>query len=175
MTWSPLLPVVGKNAAAASLPVSITINPVSDQPRQRQRLLVLVRGGLLDGGLRFWKPGASVAVHIGSGEHDGMLRITPGFGHLLRRAVGVNAPPTTAALAIHGLRNMPAAGTKSAAVEYDYGDDWLELTLPEWACAPKPTVAPVAAPYRGVAASTGLGNGQGRATVPVSALKGVRT
>ena len=42
-------------------------------------------------------------------------------------------PDTVATLALHNLPFMPASGMKATTLEYDYSDDWIEMTLPAWA------------------------------------------
>ena len=155
MTWLdvPAAPLVSGSAKVRT-PVTATVNPVGG--RARQRLALAVRPHLIEG-LSWWKPGAAVAVQRGAGEHAGMLRVTPGGKHRLRvmggRRKAAGQSPAAVLLTLTELPGMPAKGQKPVALEFDYGDDWLEVTLPEWARAaagasvtPRGASAPAAEP-----------------------------
>jgi hypothetical protein len=159
------------------MPVTMTVNPSGKNGRCfRQRALLLVCPHKLPGGaLPFWRPGATVSVLLGAGEHAGLVRIEPGPGHTLLKVIGRGkAGNLSATLALHGLPFMPAAGMKSTALDYDFSDGWLEVTLPAWP-RPAAAVAPSAAtpgkpamPFRGVAAREGLPASIGRPSRPAA-------
>jgi hypothetical protein len=138
MSWSPL--ILDGGTAHKAAPVTIAASP-SRKARGKARLVITVRTAGLEG-LTWWKPGAAVQVQLGAGEHEGMLRITPEGPFKLS---GTSKGATGGGSAMLSLTGFPCAleaKMKPAAVEYDWSDGWIEVTLPAWACAPKPA-APV--------------------------------
>lgn len=132
MSWSPIARLPVRNparATAAAVRVSM-----AKAGRFPGRLTVTMRRDLLP---EFTILDAkAVAVLAGAGEHRGMLRIVPGKTHSLALLGGKH--DANAQIRIIRLP-MPAglvpADHPATAVEFDYGDDWLELTLPLWAQA----------------------------------------
>ncbi len=191
MTWVPLKPPTKRVADDKRPAVTLRVSKSADPARQKASLTV--RPHLLAGGLDWWVPRSAVTVCVGTGEHAGQLRITPGGEWHLSRHIGRNAhtgvlnPPI---LCIKDLPGMAQAAAGPVEVEFDYSDEWLEVTLPAWARPPAAaksevaalTPVPVAKPvkvearqaYRGVAASTGLGNGVGRPSARLGSGPGAR-
>jgi hypothetical protein len=134
----------------------VTMSASAPGGRSGQRIFIAVRPSLIDG-LTWWQHDAHVSLQLGAGEHAGLLRVQPartGF-----RVRFPNGPSKTAEVPILLISfptpsDLPRLGRQPpAAVEFDYGDDWLEVTLPAWARpaeeTPKPTpiaVAPIMTP-----------------------------
>lgn len=149
MSWTDLLPAVASSSGKVSEPVTATVSGAGK--RFRQRMSLVVRPHLLDGGLAWWAAGGAVTVRQGFGEHAGMLRITPKGPHRLRTTGGRKGAGAAIMLPLTGLPGMPADGHRPIPLEHDYGADWLEVTLPEWARTAKAVVAapslPAKTPY----------------------------
>jgi hypothetical protein len=89
-------------------------------------------------------PGGEIRVERGLGEHEGMLRITPGRQRRLS-AHGGGRPDGSGgrrtampALRLPAPMNIDLVKRSRFPVEYDYDADWLELTLPSWARSSEP-------------------------------------
>jgi len=150
-----------------------------------------VRVARLDG-LAWFEPGARVKVRIGAGEHAGMLRIEPnGAFRLSRTGVTPKAGQTDRAVTLSStalpvmLKLLPGLH-KATPVEFDYGDGWLEVTLPAWARQREAAIPPGVpvpftpslpqvlrsdsgkAPFKGALAGGVGGTGKPQAAIPLS-------
>lgn len=134
MSWSPILPATrysghGNHKPAAT--ASITLGR-SDLPRMN----LVFRPAHMDQPPSWLAPGALVDAMEGFGEHAGMIRIVPGRSYKVGQTGGrgTNIPML--------VLRVPAqfAPTKRAvmAIECDWHDDWVEVSLPaDWRAAPK--------------------------------------
>lgn len=122
MTWKAYEPPVAAGQLKnAPITLAVTVGP-----RFKPRVRISVRPELLDD-VKWWKKGALVSLLIGEGEDAGSIRITKdgpfplsdgtlGSGRFL-----LNVPLWPGA-AINAI--------KKVAPEFDYGDSWIEITLP---------------------------------------------
>lgn len=141
MSWSPLPPPSPKAVAKAR--VAITATSSAGIGRRPPKFTLSFRPALLDG-ITWLTVDSSVQVEIGGGEHKGMLRIMPNGLHPLCKV------PHRAASGMVALRlPLPpgiAPGKRPAvAVEFDYQDRWIQVTLPDWSEPPAPAAAPAPA------------------------------
>ena len=86
--------------------------------------------------LAWLRPGKSVTVALGAGDNLGMMRVTPGGAFPVGRCGGRTEVPVdalTLSIWLATLLALPAKAQPPTAMEHDYGDDWLEMTLPQWA------------------------------------------
>lgn len=142
MTWTEVPSVPLAASKKADEPVTASITPAGG--RYRQRFMLVVRPALVADGLSWWKVGAFVSVHVGAGEHAGMLRVTPGGPHRLVAPGGIPGKRGPAAmLTLFTLPGMPPAGHKPVPADHEYGDGWLELMLPGWARSEARSAKPV--------------------------------
>jgi hypothetical protein len=137
VSWSPIVP------RRASTTSSRRDAPVSVGRRGKSKtsspaVLVILRPYLLPSPPAWMTAGAGVNAMLGGGPHAGMIRIEAGQVFTLGKTAA-NAPGKP----VLQLRLPPPAGmeegpAKAVPVEFDYSDDWLELTLPDWGKAPSP-------------------------------------
>ena len=144
MTWSPILPTIRPSRSTAAVTVTV------ERPSERYTpcLSLVIRPALLANLPTWCKPGNAVTVNRGYGEHDGMVRLTPGGPWVLGTSGGTSG---SIRLRLPIPPGAPADGHEAMRVEHDYAADWLEVTLPAWAVTPTvlqttPTVRPPAAP-----------------------------
>ena len=91
--------------------------------------------------LPWLQPGRMVTVALGAGDNAGMIRLTPGGAFPVGRCGGrpeVPADALTLSIWLATLLALPAKAQPPTALEHDFGDDWLEATLPDWARAAPP-------------------------------------
>lgn len=145
MTWTDLAPP--PTAAGATTKAVVTVRAGKMGRNGPLRLTLTVRTRLLEKPPFWFAQGAGVKVQIGHGEHAGMIRITPGRGYVVQeRGQGIKSPGVRLPIPAHIKESHPATRCK-----FDYGDDWIEVTLPGWACAPSPPpAAPKSPPYVGI-------------------------
>lgn len=128
MSWSPARPPEGFRAEAA-----VRVGSAQKSARYRPALVISVSPNRLDGGASFLAAGASVSVLYGAGEHAGMVRIVPGGSIRVAATGGKIGRSSVVVLRVALPAGVAASKRKPEAVEFDYGDGWLELTLPDWA------------------------------------------
>jgi hypothetical protein len=92
----------------------------------------------------------TVSALVGHGNHAGWLRLEPKGSFTLVNAGGTSRG-STLKLRLVGFAPLPTKGMTPKLVDFDYGDDWLEVNLPDWAIA-----TPIAAPAPLVTRSAGL-------------------
>lgn len=131
MSWSPARPPEGFRAEAA-----VRVGSAQKSARYRPALVISVSPNRLDGGASFLAAGACVSVLYGAGEHAGMVRIVPGGSIRVAATGGKIGRSSVVVLRIALPAGVAASKRKPEAVEYDHGDDWIELTLPDWARVP---------------------------------------
>jgi hypothetical protein len=138
MSWTPLRrPSTLKRRAA------VTVMSRAASARVKAGLVLCLRPSLLPE-CKILQPGATVDVLAGHGDHAGLLRIQAGREfRLMMVGKKTGTPPVI-------LRGVPLAGGMEAVdrppvdAEFDYGDDWVEVTLPGWALPPAPPAPPEA-------------------------------
>jgi hypothetical protein len=139
MSWSPIVPRAPmKTGSRRDAPVSV--GRLMKSQRQSAGLLVILRPYLLPSVPAFLAAGSGVVAMIGGGQHAGMIRLQPGQVFKLGKTAA-NAPgKPVLQLRLPLPAGMDEGAAKAVPVEFDYSDDWLELTLPAWA-AVKPAAA----------------------------------
>ena len=188
MIWRDLPAPAAAGKASETAAVVLRVSPASG--RFKQRLILLVRPLVAGGGLAWWRAGAAVAVALGDAGTGCFLRVAAApdgvvTGWALKPGTGQSAskPAPTARLIAPGFLELPPAGLPPTAVPYDVSAGCLIVTLPpgiSWPASAKspgssaappaePAAAPRGQPFRGVTATTGLGNGAGRATRSIPA------
>jgi len=134
MTWHALEPARGRAAAAA-----VALSSFLGRGRVAAAMTLTLRRGQLDNHAMIAE-GARVRVLLGRGEHAGMLRIEPGEGFVLSRPGGKRPALDLVCIRLPLPPGVLAAKRQPMPCEYDFGADWIEVTLPAWAC---PTPAPL--------------------------------
>jgi hypothetical protein len=124
------------------------------------RMILVFRPAAIDTPPAWLVPGGSVTIMVGHGEHLGSIRLVPGRDYTLGRTGGRNH--SGAAMLFFSL--PPAfvkEERKSCAVDMDWSDTWVDVTLPpEWWMAPAPKPA-VAAPPKPFALAAGVSSHPG--------------
>ena len=190
MIWRDLPPPAAAGKASETAAVVLRVSPASGRFKQRLILLArpLVAGG--GGGLAWWRAGTAVAVALGDAGDGCFLRVAAApdgvvTGWALKPGTGQSAskPAAMARLIVPGFLVLPPAGLPPTTAPYDVSAGCLIVTLPpgiRWPASAKspgssaappaePAAAPRGQPFRGVTATTGLGNGTGRATRSIPA------
>lgn len=127
MTWAPIARPVGAKPRGG--PVRISAN----QPGRYGPVLLVTLHAPALADVAFLRAGGRVAALRGVGEHAGQIRLQPGETFALGKAAG------RAGMAGWLLLRLPlppgvAPGRRvGVECEHDWGDDWLEITLPPWA------------------------------------------
>jgi hypothetical protein len=136
MSWTPIRrPSTLKRRAA------VTVMSRASSARVKAGLVLCLRPALLPE-CKILQAGGTVDVLAGDGDHAGLLRIQAGREFRLMM-VGKKAGTTPVLL-----RGVPLPGGMEAVnrpqvdAEFDYGDDWVEITLPAWALPPAPPAPP---------------------------------
>lgn len=149
MTWQRVRPPATKNKPAA-----VTIGSIRAARRKPEGLSIVVRTGAIDGGLPWLRPRQAVNVLLGQGPMAGRLRIEPGADFMPYTNSGAKEVGTLFLRGIPLPKGVVAADRQQVAVEFDYNDGWLEITLPDWARAasdiadrPAPAAAAPRAPF----------------------------
>ena len=168
--WDP--PAAAPSSQAKS---AVSVSAAKPGGRYGRALRITIRADLMTDAPAFLAAGARVRVQIGQGENAGVLRLVPGrpSDPALGRTAGRS---TSLRLALSGWAWLPPVQKGLTAAEFDFADDWLQVTLPAWArpvaaaaaAAPAPALAARAAatekkPF--VGAATGA---------PASAFAGMR-
>jgi hypothetical protein len=148
MSWQAVAPFAGRATAA---PVSMAQRAGG---RFQRTLRLTISPALLEQPPGFLMAGASIAVMRGIGEHAGMIRLVPNGPFKVGRAGGRE---TALVVSIPPFSTSDVAKHPSEAVEFEYADGWLDVTLPAWAKAPAPTPTP-----RAVAVAPGAPKVSGR-------------
>ncbi|MGI4942840.1 MAG: hypothetical protein ACRYHQ_20135 [Janthinobacterium lividum] len=131
MSWDDAISLhaLSQNQRSAALMISANAGGGLRKPG----ISVISNIGLLQD-LSWWRPGLGVRAQVGNNEHAGLLRFTP-KGQIILKQRGGKYPANTSIVAVLAcFPGMEATTKKAVAVEYDYNNDWLELTLPQWAC-----------------------------------------
>ena len=153
MSWTPVKPYTPSSSVKGSA-AHVTMTCSAGCGTRRRRAMISIRTQHLPGTEAFLAAGKSVTISLGAGEHHGMIRLTPGGGHLIGKPYGIKAPVPTVMIPVPVLPGTSEGRHPAVGCEYDYGDDWLEITLPAWSRGlPGVGAAPaVAAPTSSVAA-----------------------
>lgn len=143
MSWSPLLPI--KPVVAAKKRAAITASVNAATGIHSMKLTLMFRPAMLDG-IDWLTLDNSLQVEVGGGEHKGMLRIMPNGLHGLVRAPGPASSQAGRVMLRLPLPPGVAPGARPvSAVEFDYQDRWIEVTLPDWSEPPAPASASASA------------------------------
>lgn len=132
MTWDPVQP----RPCALPTPAAATLSVSAAAWRGRRRMTLTLRLEHLDRAPAWCRPGGRVSAEAGTGEHAGMLRLTPGGPFRFR---GGDNWVRNAVLSLPAPENAPPAGCKQAPVPARVLENAIEITLPAWttpkACA----------------------------------------
>ncbi len=128
MSWSPILPVRTQAKTAA-----VAVGCFAPGKRRSHGLRLILRADAM-AGVTFLGAGSRVDVLRGAGEHAGMLRIVPGtgFGLICPR------PDKTRTVIVKGVplpAGIDANDRPAVPVDFDYGAEWVEIMMPDWARA----------------------------------------
>lgn len=142
MSWAPILPSILARGLRPAAPVKIAVSaPII---HAGQRVFVSIQTGLL-ADLKFFVGGQRVNVLLGSGEQDGKIRIVPADPSRPNESFSLAAKVAPAnksrsvALIFPAPPGIAPGRHKSVAPEFDYDEQWIEITLPSWRA--KPAVA----------------------------------
>ena len=127
MSWSPIKPLDNRRE-----PRPVRVGAVQKSLRHKAGLVITVLPAHLHG-LDFMSPGTMVEVLLGAGEHAGMLRVQPNGPVRVAATGGKNGRGGAVLLRVSLPPGISACKHEPEVVEHDYGDGWLELTLPDWA------------------------------------------
>lgn len=133
MSWTEIAPRA-KPTYQPFAPVEFAVGrPLGLSKTERQSIVTLTfRPGKLEGHPTFLTAGSVVKVFAGTGEHLGMLRIVPGPGYRISKPGGSAGALGTTILRFPLPPGVLAERGKSEP-EFDYGENWLEVTIPAWA------------------------------------------
>ena len=131
MSWESVAPPPARDGLG---PVTVAIGNIGAGART-QRLKIMVRTDLLPE-CSFFRVGNGCRVLIGEGDHQGLLRIEPGSEFSITTAGG---KVKTNAVLFMLVPRGDVGRHNPVNVEFDYDEQWIELTLPEWA---RPAKAP---------------------------------
>lgn len=163
MTWAEFSGTDPGSAARAEVTLSAK---AASKKTGRRTFFLTVR---LD--VPWLRRDALVSVKRGVGEHENMLRITPGGRFRIGGTCGRGGSVGCLRLPVTWL--IPAGKHPATPVEFDYSDDWLEITLPAWARPaavgtppiPAPAAAPV--PFRGAFSRLGPVTDGAKKSLPI--------
>lgn len=127
MSWLPLRAPATKNKPAA-----VTVGCLRAARRKPEGLSIVLRVAQMED-LRFLRPRVAVDVLLGHGEHAGMLRIQPGREFMPYTNSKAKDAGTVFLRGVPLPKGIDARDREHVPVQFDYGDDWLEITLPDWA------------------------------------------
>ena len=130
MSWMPLQPAVRPKSVSADAIVTIS---VSKSGRLTQRVFLTVKPRLLpEGRLGWWSYRRRVNVELGTGEHEGRLRLTDQGQFRIMAPTGrkVKDNPASPILQIAGVPGVPADGLGRQTVAWEIAGDALIVTLP---------------------------------------------
>ena len=132
MSWSPFVSPVSAKSDKSCVAVSAGCN--GGEGRYAQGMILMLRPHLIDVPPAFLRIKAGVQVMVGHSEHAGWIRLAPGARYGLANAGGSGLSGTIK-LRITGWTPLPAITQPQLPVEFDYGNDWLDIKLPDWAIA----------------------------------------
>ena len=144
MSWTEIAPAASKGktiGAAVEFAIGTQLGVGDNRPPIVQ---IKIRLHLLHECLAWLSAGASVKAQVGSGEHAGLLRVSPGTAHRIAKSGGRGASDTSL-LRLPMLPGLSAELGRSIC-EFDYGDDWMEFTIPDWAKQPAARAPAASAP-----------------------------
>jgi hypothetical protein len=125
---------------------AVTVAALSEGGRYRAALYVVFNpiGFGHEAPPAWLQPGSKVWALRGRGEFENTLRIMPNGPIVLSRLP--RGPGCR--LLVPALEGHPPKGARRTAVEFDFTDAWLDITLPAWhggRAAPAPAPVPAAA------------------------------
>lgn len=159
MSWSPIIPVAAQTTGTprnAAVSVGMQVKTRVTMPG----LLVMLRPYLLPDAPAWLVAHGTVKAMLGGGEHAGMIRLEPGGVFKLGRTATNAAGKPVLQLRLPSPIGIVDQRRKAVPAEFDYGDDWLEITLPAWARA---LGAPTPAAASGPTVTTRIGDPSGAA------------
>jgi hypothetical protein len=98
--------------------------------RRQRQMFVVVRPDLIESGPTWWRPGLSVSAEIGTDADEGVLRITPAGPHKL---LSSGRHKQVAMLRLQAFSWIKVPTRMRAEVTFEHHDEWLQITLPDWA------------------------------------------
>lgn len=150
MTWTPFTPPASATIGKAP-PPPVSMSATEGKGNHKPRIYLSVRAPSA-AEIGWWTAGAAVSVAIGDGEHAGMMRVTPGGLFALRSSGGKDPKKAAVLLVLPLLPGVVRGLQPSTGVQWDYAEDWLEVTLPTWCAPPEqvPSAPATRQPFRGV-------------------------
>ncbi len=145
MSWSPLAPrrYSANSIAAPQVTAAIGLGRVN---APHPRMILVFRPAVIPDAPKWLVAGGGVTVMVGHGEHLGSIRLIAGKDFTLGKSGGRHH--NGAAMLFFPL--PPAfhhEARRSSAVEMDWSDTWVDVTLPPaWWMAPPPAPAVAATP-----------------------------
>jgi len=136
MSWADLAPPKGRGGANGAAEILLSMTDGSG--RYTAGCVLLIRTHMMEDAPAWLRVGALISVAMGSGDHAGHLRITPGGPFLLARGTG-RAREGTLKLRLAPLPGVQIVPHPPSRCGCDWSDGWLELELPAWA---RPAPAP---------------------------------
>ncbi|HQU16655.1 MAG TPA: hypothetical protein PLO69_11210 [Gammaproteobacteria bacterium] len=122
----------------------VTVSAPPPPKTGRQRLVIILRTALIEDCPSYLAVGAKVKALIGRNEHAGMVRIVPN-GRCTLTTLGRAGATGSLALTLPMPDGQVVGQQPQTDVAFDYGTDWIEVTLPAWARSAV-VDAPIAAP-----------------------------
>lgn len=130
MSWEIVSRTAKQSRPALSRPVAVS---VMGSKAIGDRILITIRPSMLDS-FSWWDKDLPVAVKVGRGEHAGQIRLEPGKpGDMVPRRTGkqLTARVPAASLSVVLPRGSAPKRITNCEVEFDYTEDWIEITLPK--------------------------------------------
>lgn len=128
MTWEPIELVTKK--AGLITPVRLSLS--KDGTRFTRQFRLIIRLSAIDTPPPFLEPGKRIGLQRGTGEHAGLIRCVPEGMHLVKR-ISRHIASDMVLISWPCPPGLAPAAVPATAVDYDYKDTWLEITLPAWA------------------------------------------
>lgn len=138
MSWTPIKPPnMSSNITQRQ---AVLLSGTTIVAGRTPRLCLTIRPHLLEG-CDWLQPGAMYEVLSGGGEHAGMMRVAKTLqGGFVARRIAL-AKERTVSFLVPWPNGAVPSKQKPQPIEFDYGDGWLEVTLPEWARRAEPGTA----------------------------------
>lgn len=144
MGWTRMVP---KRLGAGSLiRKGVTLCGATGQGKRTPSLGLTIRPQHFGMPAPAWlAPGGKVNVLLGTGADHGQVRIVPAPRGDFTLSAYATAKGGTVHLRMEWPAGVSPAKHAAAPLEFDFGEDWLVVTLPGWATPPAPETTPRAA------------------------------
>ncbi len=133
MSWTDIAPQLAGKAATNHLPVVFGVGaPLGARAGRPMIVTLVIRSSIIEDCPKFLTIGQSVRVMEGNGEQEGMLQIVPGNGQFRFSVAGGPKHGVDKSLLMlrFPLPKLVEPAKFRSVAEFDYGADWLQVTIP---------------------------------------------